>query len=83
MIRMGPQSGRARDGHSRKAGEELEDSEAAGLAADWTVLPEPLRHGMVRLAAHQHRERESSGAASVPPAAVAALWRPWRRLRLA
>ena len=55
----------------------------AGLAADWSGLPEPLRHGMVRLAAHQHRERESSGAASVPPAAVAALWRPWRRLRLA
>lgn len=56
---------------------------AAGLAPDWDSLPEPLRHGMMRLAAHQHRERETSGAAPLPPAAVAALWRPWRRMRLA
>lgn len=54
----------------------------AGLAAEWDALPEALRHGLVRLAAHQHRERESEGAAPLPPAAVAALWRPWRRLRL-
>jgi uncharacterized phiE125 gp8 family phage protein len=54
----------------------------AGLAADWDSLPEPLRHGIVRLAAHQHRERESSGASPLPPASVAALWRPWRRMRL-
>ena len=43
MIRMGPQSGRARDGHSRKAGEELEDSEAAGLAADWADISQGLK----------------------------------------
>jgi uncharacterized phiE125 gp8 family phage protein len=55
----------------------------AGLGAQWSALPEALRHGVVRLAAHQHRERESSGAAPLPPASVAALWRPWRRLRLA
>ena len=55
---------------------------SAGLAPVWSALPEPLRHGIVRLAAHQHRERETSGAAPVPPAAIAALWRPWRRLRL-
>ena len=55
----------------------------AGLAPEWSVLPESLRHGIVRLAAHQHRERETSGAAPLPPASVAALWRPWRRLRLA
>ena len=55
----------------------------AGLAPGWTALPEPLRHGIMRLAAHQHRERESSGAAPQPPAAVAALWQPWRRMRLA
>lgn len=55
----------------------------AGLAADWAALPDTLRHGIVRLAAHQHREREGSGAGPVPPASVAALWRPWRRLRLA
>lgn len=54
----------------------------AGIAPDWDSLPEALRHGLIRLAAHQHRERETSGAAPLPPAAVAALWRPWRRLRL-
>lgn len=55
----------------------------AGLATDWEALPESLRHGVVRLAAHQHRERETSGGAPLPPASVAALWRPWRRMRLA
>lgn len=55
----------------------------AGLAPDWNALPEPLRHGAIRLAAHQHRMRESDATAAMPPAAVAALWRPWRRLRLA
>ncbi|WP_067737924.1 head-tail connector protein [Novosphingobium naphthalenivorans] len=54
----------------------------AGLAADWDALPEALRHGLVRLAAHQHRERENEGAAPLPPASVAALWRPWRRVHL-
>ncbi|MCB2062182.1 MAG: phage head-tail connector protein [Novosphingobium sp.] len=55
----------------------------AGLAPGWDSLPEAMRHGIVRLAAHQHREREASGAAPQPPAAVAALWQPWRRMRLA
>jgi len=55
----------------------------AGLAPDWDSLPEALRHGVLRLAAHQHRERETSGAGALPPASVAALWRPWRRMRLA
>ncbi|MEJ2409982.1 MAG: hypothetical protein P8Y48_11750, partial [Novosphingobium sp.] len=54
----------------------------AGLAADWDALPDALRHGLIRLAAHQHRERESAGAAPLPPASVAALWRPWRRVHL-
>jgi uncharacterized phiE125 gp8 family phage protein len=55
----------------------------AGLAPSWGELPEALRHGVIRLAAHQHREREGSGAAPIPPASVVALWRPWRRVRLA
>lgn len=55
---------------------------SAGLAPDWAGLPAALRHGVLRLAAHQYRSRESDLPA-VPPAAVAALWRPWRRLRLA
>ena len=55
----------------------------AGLAPGWNGLPESLRHGVIRLAAHQHRARESGSADPVPPAAVTALWRPWRRMRLA
>jgi uncharacterized phiE125 gp8 family phage protein len=56
----------------------------AGLAATWAGLPEALRHGALRLAASQYRARESDGlATATPPAAVAALWRPWRRMKLA
>lgn len=55
----------------------------AGLAADWALLPDALRHGILRLAAHQYRHRESEASAPLPPAAIAALWRPWRRMRLA
>jgi uncharacterized phiE125 gp8 family phage protein len=55
----------------------------AGLAADWTELPDALRHGVLRLAAHHYRQRDADSARAMPPAAVAALWRPWRRLRVA
>lgn len=55
---------------------------AAGMASDWTALPDGLRHGIVRLAAHQYRQRDTGEKGSVPPASVAALWRPWRGLRL-
>lgn len=55
----------------------------AGLAAHWTDLPEALRQGVIRLAAHGHHRRglEAEGEAA-PPLAVIALWRPWRLLRL-
>jgi uncharacterized phiE125 gp8 family phage protein len=52
---------------------------AAGLAPDWDGLPAPLTQGVVMLTAHLFEARASGGA---PPAAVAALWRPWRRVRL-
>jgi uncharacterized phiE125 gp8 family phage protein len=52
----------------------------AGLAAEWAGLPEGLRHGVLRFAAHLYRQRDDARAA--PPAAVAALWQPWRRMRL-
>lgn len=55
----------------------------AGLADQWSGLPESLRHGIMRLAAHQYRQRESAGADALPPASVTALWRPWRRMRMA
>ena len=55
----------------------------AGTAAAWPDLPEGIRHGVLRLAAHHYRQRESDPVQTVPPAAVAALWRPWRLMRLA
>ena len=54
---------------------------AAGLAADWASLDPAIRQGVIRLAAHYFLERGSDQAAT-PPASVAALWRPHRRLRL-
>ncbi|MFC3098240.1 head-tail connector protein [Alteraurantiacibacter palmitatis] len=54
----------------------------AGLAADWDTLPDGLRHGVIRLAAHHYRQRDNADANPAPPAAVAALWSPWRRMRL-
>ncbi len=53
----------------------------AGLGADWNGVPEPLRQGIARLAVHLFTHRDAADAGP-PPAAVAALWRPWRRLRL-
>ncbi len=53
----------------------------AGLAADWTLLPEALRQGMVRLTAHLFTHRDAATDTG-PPAAVTALWRPWRQVRL-
>lgn len=55
----------------------------AGLAPDWDNLPPGLRHGVIRLAADLYRDRTEPGAPRTPPAAVAALWRPWRALCLA
>jgi uncharacterized phiE125 gp8 family phage protein len=54
----------------------------AGLAEGWAELPAALRQGIVRLAAHFYTNRSEGGRESEPPAAVAALWRPYRRLRL-
>lgn len=53
----------------------------AGMAAEWAALPPAIRQGAVRLTAHLHQQREDDAA--VPPAAVTALWRPWRRMRIA
>ena len=56
----------------------------AGIAGAWADLPAALRHGILRLAAYFYTVRTAEGArpGEAPPAAVAALWRPWRRLRL-
>jgi uncharacterized phiE125 gp8 family phage protein len=55
----------------------------AGLAVAWADLPAALRQGILRLAAHLYTNRSAEGPRSnEPPAAVAALWRPFRRIRL-
>jgi uncharacterized phiE125 gp8 family phage protein len=54
---------------------------SAGIAEEWSGVPEPLRQGVVRLAAHLYTHRDSADDAG-PPAVVTALWRPYRRMRL-
>lgn len=49
----------------------------AGSAGDWNAVPEPVRHGILRLAAHLRMDGDGA-----PPAAVTALRRPWRVMRL-
>lgn len=53
----------------------------AGMAASGNDVPEPIRQGVIRLAAHMFAARDGQGGE--PPAAVTALWRPYRRMRLA
>ena len=55
-------------------------SYTAGLAVDWAAMPVPIAQGVAVLIAHLF---EARGEAVAPPAAVAALWRPFRQLRLA
>ena len=51
----------------------------AGIADDAAGVPAAIAQGVVRLAAHLYADRTDGQA---PPPAVAALWRPFRRLRL-
>ncbi len=53
----------------------------AGRVAAFSALPEPLRTGIVRLVAHDFTFRDRSDDPG-PPAAVLALWRGARRMRL-
>ena len=52
-----------------------------GMADEWNGVPEMIRHGIIRLAAHYYVHREEKAGGELP-SAVTALWRPWRRLRL-
>lgn len=60
-------------------GGDVRVSYVAGMAADATGVPAAIAQGITRLAAHLYVHRD---AAAEPPAAVATLWRPFRRLRL-
>ena len=67
----------------RGAAERVAVRFTAGLASDWASLPDGLRHGVIRLAAESYRRRDGETPGAQPPIAVAALWRPWRRMRVA
>jgi uncharacterized phiE125 gp8 family phage protein len=56
-------------------------SGTAGIADSENDVPEPIRQGVLRLVAHLFTTRDGDGGE--PPAAVTALWRPYRRMRLA
>lgn len=66
---------------SNGGGRKLRVRGQAGLASEPNGVPEPLRQGILRLVAHLFATRDGSGGD--PPAAVTALWRPYRRMRLA
>jgi uncharacterized phiE125 gp8 family phage protein len=53
----------------------------AGMATSQNGVPEPIRQGVLRLVAHLFTARDGHGGEI--PAAVTALWRPYRRMRLA
>jgi uncharacterized phiE125 gp8 family phage protein len=63
------------------AASRLRVSGTAGMAESENEVPEPIRQGILRLVAHLFTSRDGPGGE--PPAAVTALWRPYRRLRLA
>lgn len=54
----------------------------AGIAPDWPSMPDGLRHGVIRAAAHLYRDRDGAQV-DAPPSSIAVLWRPWRLLRIA
>ncbi|MFW2829115.1 head-tail connector protein [Sphingomonas sp. ID0503] len=51
----------------------------AGGSASWAEVPVAVRQGVLRLAAHLYAHRDGEAE---PPTAVAALWRPFRRMRV-
>lgn len=60
----------------------------AGMAVDANGVPEAIRHGILRMMQHLHAARDGDGSdggkngGGAPPAMIAALWQPWRRMSL-
>jgi uncharacterized phiE125 gp8 family phage protein len=61
-------------------GETFTIAGTAGLALEPNGIPEPIRQGILRLAAHFYSHRD--GTEAELPRAVSALWRPYRRAGL-
>ena len=66
---------------SASSGRRIRVTGVAGMATDPNMVPEPIRQGVLRLVAYLFASRDGLGGE--PPAAVTALWRPYRRMRLA
>jgi uncharacterized phiE125 gp8 family phage protein len=62
-------------------GDRVRISGTVGIAESENNVPEPIRQGVLRLVAHLFTIRDGDGGE--PPAAVTALWRPYRRMSLA
>ena len=56
-------------------------SGTAGMAVSQNAVAEPIRQGVLRLVAHLFAGRDGDGGDI--PTAVTALWRPYRKVRLA
>lgn len=63
------------------SGGTVDISGTAGLAVGQNGVPEPIRQGVLRLVSHLFSARDGEGGDI--PAAVTALWRPYRRMGLA
>lgn len=76
----------ARDGSAaveiddRGAAERVRIAYRAGIADGANGVPEAIRQGILRMTQHLHEARDAPDGA--PPAAIAALWQPWRRMTL-
>lgn len=53
----------------------------AGIATEANGVPEAIRHGILRMMQHLHGARDGEDDGT-PPALIAALWQPWRRIGL-
>lgn len=58
----------------------VEVSGTVGMATTQNGVPEPIRQGVLRLVAHLFAARDGTGGEI--PAAVTALWRPYRRIHI-
>lgn len=76
----------ARDGtahimlHDPGNAERVRIAYRAGMASGANAVPEAIRLGLLRMTQYLHEARGDAGTA--PPAAIAALWQPWRRMTL-